>query len=193
MSNTVWFQDNMDWHGVLIEANPYNAKKLKRNRPGNAIYDLAVCPEGQKEIRFQGAAGSATGGSMEDMSAAHKAKWQKDASHQYSVPCRPLGWMLRNAKIKYIDFFSLDVEGGELQVLQTMDWSIPVRVWVVELDGTNPKKDQAVKDLLFSKGYVLPKDNWKIMSCPPKQSRRKKQCIEYNTVFENPAFLMPYK
>ena len=47
------------------------------------------------------------------------------------------------------------VEGAELIVLQTMDWSIPVLVWTIELDGSNPTKDRAVRALLRSKGYTF--------------------------------------
>ena len=46
------------------------------------------------------------------------------------------------------------VEGAELTVLQTMDWSIPVLVWTIELDGSNLTKDDAVRALLRSKGYT---------------------------------------
>ena len=49
---------------------------------------------------------------------------------------------------------SLDVEGAELIVLNSMDWSIQVHVWMIELDGTNPAKDDAVRGLLRSHGYV---------------------------------------
>lgn len=35
-----------------------------------------------------------------------------------------------------------------------MDWNIPVLVWSIELDGSNPAKDQAVRELLQSKGYA---------------------------------------
>ena len=42
----------------------------------------------------------------------------------------------------------------QLEVLRTMDWSIPVLVWSVELDGSNRVKDEAVRDLLLSKGYA---------------------------------------
>ena len=62
--------------------------------------------------------------------------------------------MLRAAKIAAIDFFSLDTEGGELSVLETMDWGIPIRVLLVELDASNTTKDESVRKLLRSHGYV---------------------------------------
>ena len=64
--------------------------------------------------------------------------------------------------ITNIDIFILDVEGGELVALQTMNWNISVDFWVIELDNTNPEKDRAVSDLLLSKGYLQSK--WDIRS-----------------------------
>ena len=48
-----------------------------------------------------------------------------------------------------VDYFSLDVEGSELVVLETMDWSIPVRVWVIELVGEILKRAWLYPDTLF--------------------------------------------
>jgi hypothetical protein len=45
--------------------------------------------------------------------------------------------------ITHIDIFILDVEDGELEALQTMNWNISVDFWVIELDNTNPEKDRA--------------------------------------------------
>jgi hypothetical protein len=49
--------------------------------------------------------------------------------------------LLAAADIRHIDFFSLDVQGAELSVLKTMDWSIPVEILLVELDGSDRQKD----------------------------------------------------
>ncbi len=47
-----------------------------------------------------------------------------------------------------IDLFSLNVEGAELFVLATIDFRIAnIRVILVELDGGNPSKDTAVRNL----------------------------------------------
>ncbi|NYT47343.1 MAG: FkbM family methyltransferase [Candidatus Methanofishera endochildressiae] len=42
--------------------------------------------------------------------------------------------------ITHIHIFILDVEGGELEALHTMNWNIPVDFWVIELHNTNPEK-----------------------------------------------------
>jgi hypothetical protein len=45
--------------------------------------------------------------------------------------------------------FILDVEGGELEALQTMNWNIEVDYWVIELDKTNSEKDRAVDRSIY--------------------------------------------
>ena len=73
------------------------------------------------------------------------------------IPCVPLPDILRKlGVIKHISFYSLDVEGGELSVLQSVDFSVlSFDVLSIEADGGNPEKDQGVIDLLASKGYKL--------------------------------------
>ena len=71
---------------------------------------------------------------------------------QETVQSLPLSEILMGEK--EIDFFSLDVEGYELKVLETMDWSIPVKVWLIENHLGNPNFHK-VRNLLSSKGYVF--------------------------------------
>ena len=60
--------------------------------------------------------------------------------------CLPLLSTPGHFNITHIDFFSLDVEGAELEVLKTLDLSaVHISVLVVEQDGTNPEKDGAVR------------------------------------------------
>jgi hypothetical protein len=49
------------------------------------------------------------------------------------VLCTGLGRYLRLVGVDTLDLFSLDVEGGELEVLKTMDWTIPVGVLMIEV------------------------------------------------------------
>ena len=54
-----------------------------------------------------------------------------------------------------IDFFSLDVEGAELTVLQTLNFSrVDIRVMVIEQDGSSPTKDKGMLIPLGGVGKV---------------------------------------
>ena len=57
--------------------------------------------------------------------------------------------------MRHIDFFSLDVENAELQVLSSLDFSaVTIDVMVVEADGTSTEKDDAVRSLLQAEGFL---------------------------------------
>ena len=70
------------------------------------------------------------------------------------VSCLPLRALLHVFGITHIDLFSLDVEGAELEVLQTVDFSaVRINVIVVEQDGGDPEKEEAVRQLLLANGF----------------------------------------
>jgi hypothetical protein len=142
-----FFEDYLCWRSILVEANPYNFKKLVQNRPQSIKYNTAICR--QKHIQFVGS--EAVGGIENYMSEKHKNGWIPKNSQKIVVSCSRLHSILRD--ITHIDIFILYVEGGKLVALQTMIWNTSVDFWVIELDNTNPEKDRAVSDLLLSKGY----------------------------------------
>ena len=159
-SNTKMLEAESHFGGLLIEAHPLSGRCLARSRGRsgrNFIVNEAVCPK-VGEVVFSGAP-IATAGVRAEMASGFQRRWNRYGelrSYNYTVPCRPLSDMLRLAGLKEIHLFSLDVEGAELSVLQTMDWTIPVHVWLVELDGFNRGKDSAVRALLGDHGYVSP-------------------------------------
>ena len=53
-----------------------------------------------------------------------------------------------------IDYFSLDVEGSEMSILETIPWDkgIQIKAWTVEY---NTGIEKAVTKFLLAKGYVL--------------------------------------
>lgn len=154
-SNTKVFEDRLGWNGVLIEAEPQNAKALMVKRPHTRNYAVAVCPEGQTKVTFEGdfATGRIVDGNSSLSSPTKKS---------VTVPCRTMASILRDAGVESIDFFSLDVEGAELIVLQTMDWSIPVHVFLIEMDrnGKRSEKDQQIADYMQKQGYR--EANWNV-------------------------------
>lgn len=44
-----------------------------------------------------------------------------------------MGSLLKAIHVSHVDFWSLDVEGGEMDALKGMDWSIPVSVLLIEV------------------------------------------------------------
>jgi hypothetical protein len=68
------------------------------------------------------------------------------------VSCGPRGKYLPLLGIKRIDLFSLDVEGAEMSVLDTIDWTnIEIHVAMIEMSGTRADE---IRPLMLSLGLV---------------------------------------
>jgi hypothetical protein len=155
-SNTKTYHDNLDWRGLLIEGSPTDFQDLVTNRPGDLCVQSAICETPQR-VHFVNDADPAVSGIWEFMAPGFKRRWHPRITDPSSLPevgCEPLGSILNQFGIRHIDFFSLDVEGGELAVLRSIDWDTTTfSVIVVEADGHNESKNQSVRDLMVQKGY----------------------------------------
>lgn len=166
LSNTKFFEDHMGWKGALIEASPPSVKDLRSNRDGrNSIFGEAVCAKGVGHLDFlvgSTPAANSVAGSMSDSWVDH---YSHEKPEKVSVPCRPLGEMLKemlkHTGAEGIDFFSLDVEGNELKVLETMDWSVKVGLWFIEWGGGRSWAPEDLQKVMETHGYKqLPSEGW---------------------------------
>jgi len=174
-SNTKFFQDQMGWSGVLIEpsldfayllAGKSKYKKFqpfmgRRCMPNGTAYcvNSAVCRRsGQLTFVYgQGPDGNMVGGAVDLIAEEHMKMFKLKSDKTYKVPCRPFGTILREANITHIDLLSLDVEGAEETVLETMDWSISIHVIVIEADlgnsPTGPEGHERKHRILMENGF----------------------------------------
>ena len=150
-SNTKFFQDYLGFMGVLIEPLSAAYKNLTHNRPKDISYNVAISSS-KEPVSFVGT--WATAG-MTDVMADSFKEGHHPNEDSYLVNSRPLGEVLKESSISYLDFFCLDVEGGELEVLKTMDWSIPVYIMCIELDGANEPKDEDCRKILRANGFIF--------------------------------------
>lgn len=117
-SNSLSFEKFYNWKGMLIEGNPINFRKVLENRQRGSInVEAIVCQEG-KSINFAGKEN--TGHIIGAVGAGSKS-------------CIPLQHILDKHNVTHVDFFSLDVEGAEMDVLKTIDFlKVTISVFMVE-------------------------------------------------------------
>jgi FkbM family methyltransferase len=160
LSNSFFFEKKYDWRGLLVEGHPANQKILRSNqqiRSNSVIATAAICSLDANDN--PGSVNFTTGGGPVGAiaSEAHQKfleYWHKNEG-TLQVSCLPLQLLLESTGLIDIDLFSLDVEGAELFVLKTIDFRITnIHVILVELDGGNPTKDTAVRNLLATEGFV---------------------------------------
>jgi FkbM family methyltransferase len=177
LSNTYSFNKCLGWKGLLIEANPQTASQCKQNRPDDTVISGAVCNEIDGHLTFDFVANS--GDSRGETS-------EEEHEGGVKVPCSPLSHTFKKNNIDKIDFWSLDVEGSELIVLQTVDFdAVDISIIMVECDDemcdeTRSTKGQAVDDLLTAAGYkVMARTGASFYSYLPRGSRKIGQRFHY--------------
>lgn len=156
-SNTLFFEQERGWNGILIEANPamFAALLLKSERRATKVcaavgdsYEMATFLAVRSVAGWSGLLHSMDGQHKERI--AHFVK--SDDLMTYEMPTVPLDAILRRSLTSpVIDYLSLDVEGAEFNILRTLDLrEFQIRV----LDVENNYGDPSVEQLLWSQGYV---------------------------------------
>jgi FkbM family methyltransferase len=149
-SNSLFFEKNLKWKGVLIEpTNQYD--RLIINRPNCHNFNFAITKD-EGVVNFLG--NGAVGGVVETMPEGHRIG-NKIGNNIYQVKSSPISKVIKDLNIERVDLFSIDVEGGELQVLETFDWEIPVYIVLIEMSKYVPEKDEMCREFLRQKGFEL--------------------------------------
>lgn len=154
-SNTRVLNKCRGWKGLLIEANLNNYESLLRrmDRPNVKVIHSAVCESPQTWANFT-VHGRAVAADTSRVSDNFQRVWARvnQPNKIQRVPCAPMSALLNG--YQHIDFFSLDVEGAEFTVVNTIDFeNTSIDTFCIELDGHDAQKDARVVRLLKENGY----------------------------------------
>ena len=129
-SNTYYLERGLKWKGVLVEAIPELYDRCSKLRTHSSVFNCAlVAPDYTDDHVTMHYADlmSVTEGSMGNSEAQQEhinagLECQHiDNSYSVDVPVRTLESLLDEIRPEIIDFFSLDVEGYELNVLKGLN------------------------------------------------------------------------
>ena len=154
-SNSLFFELSRGWTGLLIEANPRAYRELLMKDRHAWTTGACISLSNQVEIGVDFLAHGMLGGLKADRFKGGSLEMASEKDpYVYSVKanCFPLGDMLDAIGVRKVDMFSLDVEGAELAVLKTIDFSkFEISVIVVEENSNGA----ALTQFLQSKGYQV--------------------------------------
>jgi len=131
-SNSLFFERQRDWKGLLVEANPFTYKQMV-NRDRKCSMAHACISRTRSSMKFKVAGGITA--AVELSSKAHLDRMTKNAAvygeqkewagHGQTVEtkCTTINALLEEIGVSHVDYFSLDVEGAEVHVLESIDWS----------------------------------------------------------------------
>lgn len=143
-SNTWYYEKILNWSGILIEPLKKQFKELKKNRSKkNKFFNLALSSSENENTLL-----------VEDndlMSKASSYNNKKSKFNIVSVNSKTLTKILDEVSApNLVDFFSLDVEGFEEQVIKGINFNkYNFKYFLVET------KNEEVINFLIKKNYVL--------------------------------------
>jgi FkbM family methyltransferase len=135
LSNSLYFELERNWTGLLIEAVPSLYKSiLSKNRKS---FTINCCIANKKPLvaRFQLA--NFLSNRISLINENFQARVDQDIGTNNKtiiyVPCFSLFTILKAINVEQVDYFSLDVEGGELEVLKGIDFKkIEIKTFSIE-------------------------------------------------------------
>lgn len=129
-SNTYYLERFRNWKGILIEPIPHLYQECVKERPKSTVFNCALVssdyPEQEVEMMYGHLMSMVRGAfDSEQVEAERVAKAGRKLGftpYTIKVPARTLTSILDEANVSEIDFFSLDVEGFELNALKGLDF-----------------------------------------------------------------------
>lgn len=147
-SNTLFFERERNWTGLLIEANEENHKALSGKNRNVAICKCCLSPVNEmREMTFFYNMGGSSGLSQ-TMHPSHLNKTRpKTGAKTRIVQCFPFEYLMEALGRKHVHFFSLDIEGGEIGVLKTIPFSeITIDILMIEFKVWGNRKATKEKE-----------------------------------------------
>ncbi|XP_076082327.1 uncharacterized protein LOC143053412 [Mytilus galloprovincialis] len=158
-SNTLFFEKIRNWNGLLVEANPYTYDIMfKKDRK---CYMVNACVSKSLPSMSFVLAGGITS-AKETLTERHRKRIVRDkitygkhknwahASETVKVDCLTFRQLMRTVGRNSIDYFSLDVEGAEMHILNSIEWEeINIDVFTIETD----QHREEILSFMKQKGY----------------------------------------
>ncbi|WP_148042819.1 FkbM family methyltransferase [Pedobacter jejuensis] len=155
-SNTYFFEKNLDWEGICIEPLNYSFEKLALNRKSLNILGCVADFSGEGVFYEITGYAEMLSGLKSKYDARHLKRIKNELEEhggtlkEINVQCCILNEVLENNSVKKVDYLSIDIEGGELDVLKTIDFS---NVDIHAISVENNYNDLGIYELMKKKGF----------------------------------------
>lgn len=159
INNTLYFEQMHGWKGINIEANPDVYQQLVLNRPSSINMNVAITDRNDGTAGFLKNSGytEMISGLVDHYEPEHRERLEKElrehggSSTIIQVPCRRLDSIFEEHSIHRVHLLSVDVEGAEMAVLQSIDFD---RVFIDVIVVEDNYKTRHAQSYLETKGYI---------------------------------------
>ncbi len=161
INNTLHFEEEHQWTGINVDANKTMFDRLKVNRP-KCINIYAACTEkeGIAEFIVNDGYTDAISGLKEHYDPRHlnRLNWELQyyggSTSTVLVPTTRIETICDQYNVKRINYLSIDVEGGEMAVIQGINFD---KVFIDVIGFENNYDDVSVPIVAYleTKGYIV--------------------------------------
>jgi len=149
ISNSLYFELKYQWKGLLVEPNPdFHDALIAKNR--NAWILPHCLSTKTTPIIVEFFADLLLGGIIHEETSAspHNRTSDGNMRRKIKVQCFPLYSVLQAIGNPKVDYFSLDIEGPEFQVLKTVPWNlVDMKVLGIETEHAGKVFEGSEKDI----------------------------------------------
>jgi FkbM family methyltransferase len=158
LSNSLFFEKSRNWTGVLVEPDvEYFSQLVKKHRHSYLVQACLSPTKNAVMIPFR--KGGLIGALANYMSPQHAKRMDHElgkSNETVLVQCFPIYSILKAIGVTHVDFFSLDIEGAEPDVLRTLPLDkITVDVFCIEHNGEASKLNEIKNILVGQHGYEI--------------------------------------
>jgi FkbM family methyltransferase len=144
--------------GILVEPNPVYAKLLREQRPEDTVVEAGIGVTNESEADYYVIRGDGQLNTFSKKQADEIVR-QGGTKMIREIIKRPLV-RVNDVLAKHLpsvpDFFSIDVEGLDYEILKTLDFDrFRPKVFCVETSQLDGRVHQGILDLLVSKAYAV--------------------------------------
>ena len=152
-SNTLLMEEKYNWKGICVEPLPIEFKKCKELRKNSICKNVAIYDQkGEAEFNVIEGEYNMYSGIREDINHHMNITEQNGTIHK--IPTMTFTELLDECDApSHIDFLSLDTEGSELKILQSLNHDkYKFTYLTIEHNYREPQRTK-IRELLLSKGY----------------------------------------
>lgn len=158
-SNTYALETQLDWTGICIEANPRLAQACMQNRHNSTVIQAAVWSDRRKvnfELPYSGNDFLSRIGGI----ACNENYFASDFQQVEVIEMTtyPLSELLGDNEL-FFDYFSLDIEGAEIEALKGINWSKTKFGFIAIEFGHRQSFLTEIINFMKTKGYSLHRIN----------------------------------
>jgi len=165
-NNTLFFEEQHEWTGINIEPNELVYKSLLKNRPSCININCAIdSKEGTAEFILNTGRTEMLSGLKSYYDPRHLNRCSREITEYggttttVEINTLRLDTIFDRHNIKNVNYLSIDVEGGEFAVINSIDFQ-RVFIDIIEFENNFAGSSNHIIDYLVSKGYrVLKSDD----------------------------------